>query len=88
MLWKRRSDAEPARSEPAAARSEPGAGDDIVAWRRRRLLRAGFSGELASRLARDCGIDLHALIELAEAGCPPHLAARILAPLDDERRPC
>jgi hypothetical protein len=30
-------------------------------------------------------MDLHALIELVERGCPPPLAARILAPLDHER---
>ena len=33
-------------------------------------------------------MDLHALIELVEHGCPPELAARILAPLDEERTPC
>lgn len=40
--------------------------------------------ELARRLAADHAIDLHALIELVEGGCPPALAARILAPLDRE----
>lgn len=39
-------------------------------------------------LAGDCAIDLHALLELVERGCHPHLAVRILAPLDEERRPC
>jgi len=34
-------------------------------------------------LARRPGVDVHALIELVERGCPPDLAARILAPLDD-----
>jgi hypothetical protein len=33
-------------------------------------------------------VDLHALIELVERGCPPVLAARILAPLEHERREC
>jgi hypothetical protein len=28
--------------------------------------------------------DVHALIELVERGCRPDLAARILAPLDEE----
>jgi hypothetical protein len=28
-------------------------------------------------------IDLHELLELVDAGCPPELAARILSPLDD-----
>jgi hypothetical protein len=35
------------------------------------------------RLARDGAYDLHALIGLVEHGCPPALAVRILAPLDD-----
>jgi hypothetical protein len=60
----------------------------VVGWRCARLRQAGFDDELAERLAHDCVVDLHALIELVERGCPPPLAARILAPLDDERRPC
>jgi hypothetical protein len=51
-------------------------------WRREELVRAGFPPRLARRLAHDHAYDLHALIELAERGCPPALAARILAPLD------
>lgn len=53
-------------------------------WRRSRLVETGFPRGLAARLARDTRYDLHALIELVEHGCPPALAARILAPLDDE----
>ena len=37
---------------------------------------------LAAGLAADRRYDVHALIELVELGCPPDLAARILAPLD------
>jgi hypothetical protein len=44
--------------------------------------------ELAKALSRDCDLDLHALIELVERGCPAPLAARILAPLDTERPGC
>jgi hypothetical protein len=55
----------------------------VVPWRRRRLQRAGFDVPLAERLARDRRFDLHAMLELVESGCPPHLAARILAPLED-----
>jgi hypothetical protein len=58
---------------------------DVCAWRRHQLVRAGFALPLASRLARDARYDLHALSELVERGCPPELAVRILAPLDEER---
>ena len=51
-------------------------------WRSCRLVDAGVPRGLALRLARDTRYDLHALIELVERGCPPSLAARILAPLD------
>ena len=54
---------------------------DVVVWRRELLLEAGFAGELADQLARDPGYDLHGLLNLVDRGCPPHLAARILAPL-------
>jgi hypothetical protein len=67
------------------ARAEPGT---VVGWRRGRLLAAGFDPDLAARLATDCRIDLHAVLELTDRGCPPALAARILAPLDEEPRPC
>ena len=63
-------------------------GGNLAAWRQQRLLRAGVESELASELAADCALDLHAMIELVERGCPPDLAARILAPLDHERNPC
>jgi hypothetical protein len=35
---------------------------------------------LAEALAHDRRIDLHAMLELVDRGCPPILAARILAP--------
>jgi hypothetical protein len=54
---------------------------DVVSWRRHRLLDAGFPSTLAHALARETAYDLHALIELVGRGCPPALAARILAPL-------
>jgi hypothetical protein len=60
----------------------------VAEWRRERLLAAGFAPRLASRLATDCGVDLHALLELVDRNCTPALAARILAPLDDRGRPC
>lgn len=55
------------------------------AWREGRHRLAGFEQEAASKLADDAAVDLHALLELVDRGCPPHLAARILAPLDSER---
>jgi hypothetical protein len=70
-------------------RRRAGAGAaEVVAWRRTRLRKAGFDSELAEQLSRECAVDLHALIELVERGCPPPLAARILAPLDHERAAC
>jgi len=56
---------------------------EIQVWRRRRLLESGFPRTLATQVAADARYDLHALIELAERGCPPHLAVRIMAPLDE-----
>jgi hypothetical protein len=53
----------------------------VVLWRRALLLEAGFADELARRLARDPQYDLHRLLSLVDRGCPPQLAARILAPL-------
>jgi hypothetical protein len=54
----------------------------ITAWRREQLASSGFPLPLAAAIAADAAYDIHALIELAERGCPPDLAARILAPLD------
>jgi hypothetical protein len=56
---------------------------NVTSWRRDRLVEAGFALPLASRLARDPRYDLHALIELVEQGCPPSLALRILAPMEE-----
>jgi hypothetical protein len=66
--------------------TEPGA-VGIVPWRRRRLQRAGFDPGLADALASDRRTDIHALLELIDRGCPPELAARILAPLESEEHP-
>jgi hypothetical protein len=63
-------------------------GSNLAGWREERLLRAGVEANLASAIAADCAMDLHAMIELVESGCSPELAARILAPLDHERAPC
>ncbi len=44
--------------------------------------RRGFESSLAARVAADCAMDIHALLELIDRGCPPELAARIVAPLE------
>ena len=54
-----------------------------MAWRAERLVAAGFGSELAARVAADPGFDVHATLELVDRGCPPPLAARIVAPLED-----
>ena len=54
-----------------------------VAWRRERLREAGRPRELARRVAADRAYDLHEVLELLDRGCPPELALRILAPLDE-----
>jgi hypothetical protein len=58
--------------------------DPVVSWRRERLVESGFAPALAARVAKNSQYDLHALIELAERGCEPELAVRILAPIDEE----
>lgn len=58
-----------------------GAPVDVVGWRASRLLDSGFPFGLAQSLARQ-RVDLHALLQLVDRGCPPHLAARILSPDD------
>jgi hypothetical protein len=57
--------------------------EQVVAWRRRQLVEVGFPPPLATRVAGDPRYDLHAMIELAEHGCGPELAVRILAPLEE-----
>ena len=54
---------------------------ELAFWRRNVLVRAGFDLELADERARDARVDLHDLLQLVDRGCPPALAARILAPL-------
>jgi hypothetical protein len=60
---------------------------DVEAWRLRRLVEAGFPVSLALELAATPGVDLHATLALVDRGCPPELAARILAPIDADVRP-
>ncbi len=60
----------------------------VVSWRREQLLDAGFGQDASEMLARECGVDLHALLDLVGRGCPPRLAIRILSPLPGESRHC
>ncbi|HWC27762.1 MAG TPA: hypothetical protein VG474_14325 [Solirubrobacteraceae bacterium] len=57
----------------------------LAAWRRRRLIAAGFDEQLAAQVAADGAVDLHELLILLDRGCPPATAARILAPIEAER---
>ena len=54
---------------------------DVREWRRRVLEQAGFDRDVARQLAASRDVDLHDLLNLVDRGCPPELAARILAPL-------
>jgi hypothetical protein len=58
--------------------------EPVVRWRHDQLTAAGFDALLALHLAHDQRVDLHELLELRARGCPPELAARILAPIDSE----
>ena len=55
---------------------------DVQLWRSDVLRQAGCERSLAEELAADGGVDLHDFLNLLDRGCPPDLAARILAPLD------
>jgi hypothetical protein len=50
----------------------------VERWRTEELLRVGFDVEVATLMAMEPGVDLHAAIDLVERGCPAELAARIL----------
>jgi hypothetical protein len=65
-------------------RRPPASPVELIDWRRAKLRASGFPDPLAADLARDLHADLHALLALVDRGCPPELAARILAPLDRE----
>jgi hypothetical protein len=60
----------------------------MIEWRHERLLAGGFAPGLAAQLASDPRVDLHSLLDLVDRGCPPPLAARILAPLEQQRPAC
>ena len=73
---------QPSRAGSPTLRNEGGGpAVDVVAWRAGRLRDAGFPAAVADTLARQ-RVDLHSLLQLVDRGCPPELAARILAPTD------
>ena len=57
---------------------------EVLVWRSDVLRQAGCGAALAWDLAAEGEIDLHDLLNLIDRGCPPQLAARILAPLNRE----
>ena len=52
--------------------------DEVVAWRREQLRRAGCRRFEAEILARRPSVDLHEAVELLERGCPSRIAPKIL----------
>ena len=52
--------------------------DEVVAWRREQLRRAGCRRFEAEVLARELQVDLHRAVALLERGCPPKIALQIL----------
>jgi hypothetical protein len=70
------------------ARTSAGVDDwaTMVPWRRSTLRRAGFDARTAAAIAADLRYDLPAILDLVDRGCPPPLAARIVAPLDPPSR--
>jgi hypothetical protein len=52
--------------------------DQVVAWRREQLKRAGCRRFEAEVLARELRVDLHEAVELLERGCPSRVALEIL----------
>jgi hypothetical protein len=52
--------------------------DEVVAWRREQLRRAGCRRFEAEVLARETQVDLHQAVELFQRGCPSRVALEIL----------
>jgi hypothetical protein len=71
---------------PAAGHGRSGhagsGADSVVAWRGKLLMAEGFPDTLAQLLAATPGVDIHALLNLVDRGCPPELAVRILGPFN------
>ena len=61
------------------------ADSELNDWGARCLTAAGFALREAYELASNDGVDLHALLELIDRGCPPALAVRITAPVEESQ---
>jgi hypothetical protein len=62
---------------PTKQRTRPDVHEEVLAWRREQLERAGYPTELAQKVAQS-DADLHVAERLIEQGCTPELAAAIL----------
>jgi hypothetical protein len=71
----------PCRVQRAAGSRDDWPGARGRPSRRPSVAGSGFSQELAQQLAATPAVDIHALPQLVDRGCPPELAARILSPL-------
>jgi hypothetical protein len=58
-------------------RTRPDVLEEVVAWRREQLERAGYETEVAEQIARS-DADLHLAVRLLTQGCPAETAAQIL----------
>lgn len=67
---------------PEISHETPPEWAELAPWRRSRLRHAGFDAELACAIGGDMRYDISAVLDLIDRGCPPQLAARIVAPLD------
>ncbi len=52
--------------------------EQVESWRFDVLIEAGYPPELAEKIAKDPGADLHLAVELVERGCSPARAAEIV----------
>lgn len=59
-------------------RLETSEATQVLRWRLRTLVSAGYSLADAATLAVHAEIDLHRAVELVRRGCPPPTAVRIL----------
>lgn len=70
------------------SRKDAPANHELSDWRARRLTAAGFALREAYEVANTDGVDLHLLLELIDRGCPPALAVRIAAPVEESQAYC